>query len=71
MYLRSFSFRTFCVLTLAATITTAACDDDEDCLVEGENCSSKYIEENYGDDRSCCGGLSCKEGAVSKVLVCK
>ncbi len=55
---------------LMALGVTSGCGED-DCLVEGENCSSSYIRDNYGDGRGCCSGLSCKEGATSGVLICR
>lgn len=54
-----------------AILGSAGCEEEDDCLVEGENCSADYVEANYGDGRGCCDGLSCSEGPTSGVLICQ
>lgn len=51
-------------------IATGCGGGDDECLVDGENCTSDYVESNYGDGRVCCDGLSCSAGASSGVLIC-
>jgi hypothetical protein len=47
----------------AASLSLTGCwwdDDDDECLASGENCSSEYLEENYGTtDIYCCSGNAC------------
>ena len=58
------------VLLLGGAGTSACGGDDDECLVEGENCTTAFVEKKYGDGRGCCSGLTCKEG-TSGILVCK
>ena len=47
-------------------------DEEEECLVQGENCTTSYKEQNYpGQEIYCCSGLVCEEGTISGVLICK
>ncbi|MEQ9322235.1 MAG: hypothetical protein RIF41_23920 [Polyangiaceae bacterium] len=69
---RSIIFLTTCLLALALVPATTGCGGgDDECLVDGENCTSAYVEENYGDGRGCCDGMSCSEGPSSGVLICQ
>jgi hypothetical protein len=47
----------------AASLTLTGCwwdDDEEECLASGENCSSEYLENQYGTtDIYCCSGNAC------------
>lgn len=56
-----------------STLTMTGCwwDEDEDeCLVSGENCSSQYKEDNYGTTQIyCCSGRTCVTRS-SGILVC-
>jgi hypothetical protein len=65
------------VATMAAlawpltSVTTTGCGgEDDDCLVAQENCTTAYVEKEYGDGRGCCSGLSCETG-MSGILICQ
>ena len=58
------------VLSLMLTGPTA-CETEDECLVAQENCTRDYVAQEYGDDRICCDGMSCEEGTISGVLICR
>ena len=53
------------VIFASSLLILSACfhDEDEECLANGENCSSSYIDANYGGNRPpCCNsGDVCQE----------
>jgi hypothetical protein len=55
-----------------ASLTMTGCwweEDDEECLVWGENCSQQYKEDNYGTTSiGCCEG-HCRDHG-SGILTC-
>jgi len=61
----------YLILLLAAALPVTSGCADEACLVTGENCTSDYVEAEYGDGRGCCDDLSCSAGPSSGVLVCR
>ena len=64
------TLRGFLLLGAVSPAIVSGCGGEDNCLVEGENCTSAYVKSKYGDDRDCCSGLSCKEG-TSGILICK
>jgi hypothetical protein len=57
-------------LSVSSTTGCGGAEGD-DCLGSGENCTSDYVEREYGDDRDCCSGMTCSEGPSSGVLICQ
>jgi hypothetical protein len=55
-------------LAVALLPAVSGCADEE-CQVDGENCSQAYRDAN-GIDYDCCDGLSCTENALGD-LVCR
>ena len=55
----------------AVSGVTSCGGGDGECLSHGENCSSSYIEENYGGDRPrCCNGQDQCQSSPSGYLTC-
>lgn len=58
------TYKVFLLLSFIFTVSgvTSCGGGDGECLSHGENCSSSYIDENYGGKRpSCCkSGDSCQ-----------
>jgi len=44
--------------------------EEDDCLVDQENCLTDYVEANYGDGRGCCSGLTCSDSPAGN-LICQ
>jgi len=53
------------LLCLALLMVPTGCGGSDECLVDGENCSTTYKEANYGTtDIYCCSGLSCTDNSL-------
>ena len=65
-------FALICLLVVGALFTLsqlAGCGEEE-CLVDGENCSSSYKKNNYGTTEVYCCTGSCRENSLGD-LVCR
>lgn len=60
------------LLAITMTFLPACSEDEDDCLVQGENCTVDYKEANYpGQDIQCCDSMRCESGQSSGVLICQ
>ncbi len=57
-------------LVLSLGLMQTGCAEDM-CLVDGENCSQTYLQDNRLVGYSCCNGQTCSSEGTSGVLHCQ
>ncbi len=62
----------YLLMGLLILLGISGCSDDDECLAHGENCSSTYIDNEYGGERPpCCNsGDSCSSSPSGSYLTC-